>query len=246
MESWPRSIGTALSNALGTKAAAISTSIAFLAAFIPWAITAFGQLLGKTWKLDVHPAFFSIIAALGVLLFFVGKHMIELHRQAIPKFGSPELSSYTDPKHARGKARRTFKIRVPNDSSTHIQNGFVKLEELTNRSGEESKEHGQPFKRTLDRASPLIVSNQKFFDLAPNDWIDIDLVGFDETDNSTHVHMNYALDRDVDRDIYTEVPVSLCPHRMTVRIGANNSTPIFRTYSFNVDPRGYLCVDEVT
>jgi len=178
-------------------------------------------------------------------VFFLMRRVQDLHTKLEPKLDVEKPSAYTMPKEPIGMAElRTFRVRVKNESSVLLTNCRVKLEWMRNIQGVFSKEEGRYFKPRQDTAALQRAPKKDCFNISPMDWTDIDLVAFAE-ENGGPLFMGYAVNQDIDPRVSVAIPRSSCPHVMRVQFSAENSTPIFRNYEFDVNSEGYLVMEEV-
>jgi hypothetical protein len=111
---------------------------------------------------------------------------------------------------------------------------------MVNKDGEDTKEEGRSFKRRLENTPDVLnTAYTERFDIAGRDWEDIDIARFDETKPGSKVEMLYALQGQLDLDVYHALPVAKCPHVLTIRAVAENiETPSEMDLKFWIDDTG--------
>lgn len=201
-----------LSGTIGLWEAFRGWGLSFLPELSGWAIAFFAMLPISSWVIG------------GILI-----KIVKLEKKLEPKISLSDPNFTTLPKLAKGKAKRTYSLKVTNESGELIKNCQVKLVEMLNVRDEPSKERGRPFKLSTESPPESLigaVQHAQKFDIAPNDFIDIDIVYYNELSSTNLIRMCYALQGAMDHAVYVGIHKEDCPHRLTIRAIADNTVPV--------------------
>jgi len=174
----------------------------------------------------------------------------EYEEAMVPKLEISEPVDVVEPKSATGKAFRTWRIIVTNNSATTIKRCCVKKKGLINKSGYLSEIPGLTFKLTTDQ--PKLLSDyeyQKEFDLLPKNSESIDIACLDENDTSTNarVWMLYAIPNANKSAVRAGLPLNEFPHILTIEISAENVfEPMGISYKLDINDSGLLRMDRIS
>ena len=236
--------------AAGIRWEIIGILVAIFIGRVDWLYKQYLQFTNQPSKEDqMIFGFPSWILGLTVFLGFATIWLLEYSvklRNQIKALTEPKIKIHdpfywTEPKNALGKALRTYRLRISNLSGELIKHCQVKLIDMVNKNNEPTREGGLSFKLSIE--NPPAVLNAPLtqsFNIAPFDSKVVDIVRFNETKPDIHIHLCYATQGPIDLNVYTEVPVGLCPHNLTIRAIAENSMPVDRQFKFYVDEHGIL------
>lgn len=173
-----------------------------------------------------------IVVGFPFLVMFVALWMYAT-RLGIPKIKLEGPFVATIPKGSNGRATRTYYVRIMNPSGVQVRDCAVKLARMVNRDGTETKEQNRPFKSHLENPNDILNANlTRSFDINPGDVLELDVVQYNEINPSPHIRMCYARQGHNDMNVWDAVPVSVCPHVITLRATAANSAAVERTFQF--------------
>ena len=187
---------------------------------------------------------FSIGVVLVVAHAFL-RRLQELENKLEPKISISNPIMHSIPKMEHGKAeRRLFSVIVKNESGELVKNCQVKLLEMTNKDGGESFHHGRTFVRHADNF-PIRNSTdiQTVFDIRPEDSEQIDIVEYPEKQSTQQLTICIPIRMDVTGTNSFPlwlVPMSMCPHDVTIGVFADNTIPVRKKFSFYVGEDGLL------
>lgn len=168
-----------------------------------------------------------------------------LAKRLEPNIAILKIYDWTSPKLAKGKAIRTYRLRIKNISGETVRKCQVKMTAMINRVGEPTFYADLCFKLSTeepDWAEYHQTYFNQFVDIFPNDHVDFDLIRLDErVDGATHILMCYALRAQLDKSVGNAVPIERCPHILSLRVVAENCpTPLELSSTFYVDTTGLL------
>lgn len=207
------------------------------------------QLPDYQWIADlkyVSPYWPAVVIALSVAFGAQFGTSVSLSRRLRAKIkiefkpGDPNFEA-TYPKDADGPARRTFRIRVVNESDEVVTNCSVKMVSMIDVKGTRSQYEGMPFRLRYDDPPPQMpAAYQQSFDIRGGDHEDIDIVELEETDPKGMLAMKYAPRAHSRFSIQNAIAKSRCPQVLTLKAVADNSTSDLATFRFYVDECGQL------
>jgi len=166
----------------------------------------------------------------------------------IPKVKVSDPFPDIDPKGAKGKASREWRLKIINDSAETIRNCFVTQKSLINKNGHDSGSNSSRFK--LSRESPTIIpsfEHTQSFDITPGGNEIISIAGLHETDDNAGVIMLYAPRGKAGEQTKNYIPKEFFPHELTIQICAENlHIPEEVTYNLYINDSGMLIMDKKT
>ena len=149
--------------------------------------------------------------------------------------------------HGNNPTLRMFRIEIKNISTASLRNCRVKMARFINRRKEEEGESGYLFRIYRERFSvPGTHDFTQSFDLSGyGDVQSVAIVAMDERVPNSKVSMQYAIAST--EKTYADLPRSLFPHWLTVRVTADNlATPSNKSYRIDVTNDGFLRMETVT
>lgn len=191
-----------------------------------------------------------IVGALVAVVLLFGttlQYAVKLRRRLDPKIaiefvpGDPEFEE-TEPKSTMMLAKRTFRLRVRNLCAETVKDCSLRMVRMIDANGTQSQYGGVRFKRRHDNPPHVAnMAHEQSFDIAADDYEDVDIVSMVETESDPRFTMCYAsLGSGSIIQMKNAIPISCCPEILTVKATAANSTPVEAVFKIDVDDSGRL------
>jgi hypothetical protein len=156
---------------------------------------------------------------------------------------SIEPYEQTDPHGAIGRAFRTVRLWVRNETGIPVRNCEVRMRSFVNNLGHESKNLGMRFKLTSDQPAQLQEFNYTLsFNLHPHGQESIDIAAMDEREAANpRVFMLYAMPGGGGTAVTNAIATRVFPHRLVVEVSAENlPAPVRFKCDLSIDNIGRL------
>jgi hypothetical protein len=206
-------------------------------------IPALAALMIQGWSRSDWPwwVWLVIIANSLLIAIFIGffRRFYELELEREPKVKITGPTAMTYPKGIAGKAARTLRIEIENESILHLKNCSVRELTFVNRHGNESGLQ-RYFRLAEEGYAHSAHTFKKTFDLRGKGAREIiEIAHLDETRDDSRIVMLYATEPTA--PVLNAIPRDFFPHTLTISFTADNiPIPETRIYKLSVSGEGIL------
>ena len=160
---------------------------------------------------------------------------------------SPPIESI-EPKGQKGKAFRTWRLKITNASTVVVKNCYAKKKSFINNRGQQSDIIGMRFKWGGDYPKFLQANPYEYkqsFDISPRGHEYVDIACMSETEDNASVVMLYAIPGAGASEVRNCISPVVFPHRLIVEVCADNLiVPLEITYDLSVTQEELLRMDK--